>query len=242
MSPDGTPAGDGHHVPTPFDYDSDPGRYRLGMRLSRSFATAGLYAAISEVLLDTGARLVLDIGCGNGPLRAALPDQGPPWLVGLDASRRMLLDHPPPVVLADAVALPLADRSFDAVVAVNTLDHLHDPRVALREARRVLAAGGLLVAAAISRDDAPELAPVWRPCRSPFDAEDAPALVASVFGEVEVRRWDAPLVTLPDPQAVRDFLVARFIDPLAAADAARDVRTPLTVTKRGAMVLARAGY
>ena len=44
MSPDDTPAGDGHQVPTPFDYDSDPGRYRLGMRLSRSFATASLYA------------------------------------------------------------------------------------------------------------------------------------------------------------------------------------------------------
>ena len=63
--------------------------------------------------------MVLDVGCGNGPLRAALPDraalldQGPPWLVGLDASRRMLLDHPPPVVLADAVALPLMDSSFE---------------------------------------------------------------------------------------------------------------------------------
>jgi len=54
MSPDGTPAGDGDHVPTPFDYDRDAGRYRLGMRLSRSFATASLYAAISEVLLDAG--------------------------------------------------------------------------------------------------------------------------------------------------------------------------------------------
>ncbi len=48
-------------------------------------------------------------------------------------------------------------------------------------------------------------------------------------------------MTLPDRQAVQDFLVARFVDPLAAADAARVVRIPLTVTKRGALVLARAG-
>ena len=46
MSPDGTPAGDGDHVPTPFDYDRDAGRYRLGMRLSRSYASRLLTAAV----------------------------------------------------------------------------------------------------------------------------------------------------------------------------------------------------
>ena len=181
-------------------------------------------------------------GAPSPGLRGPTPRPGDVLRTNVDEGHDCPDVNPPPVVLADAVALPLVDRSFDAVVAVNTLDHLHDPRVALREARRVLAPGGMLLAAAISRKDTPELAPVWRPRPSPFDAEDAPALVASVFGAVEVRCWDAPLVTLPDPQAVRDFLVARFVDPLAAADAARDVLTPLTVTKRGALVLARTGY
>jgi hypothetical protein len=40
---------------------------------------------------------------------------------------------------------------------------------------------------------------------------DAPRLVASVFGQVQVERWDAPLVRLPDRDAVRDYLIAPFV-------------------------------
>jgi hypothetical protein len=46
---------------------------------------------------------------------------------------------------------------------------------------------------------------------SSFDADDAPRLVASVFGQVQVERWDAPLVRLPDRDAVRDYLIAPFV-------------------------------
>jgi hypothetical protein len=35
--------------------------------------------------------------------------------------------------------------------------------------------------------------------------------VASVFGQVQVERWDASLVRLPDRDAVRDYLIARFV-------------------------------
>jgi hypothetical protein len=37
-------------------------------------------------------------------------------------------------------------------------------------------------------DLSPTMAPVWRPEPTPFDAEDAPAMVASVFGEEHVDR------------------------------------------------------
>ena len=63
--------------------------------------------------------------------------------------------------------------------------------------------------------------------------------MASVFERVQVERWDAPLARLPDRDAVRDYLVARFVAPGAAVAAAGRVRTPLTVTKRGAVVYAR---
>jgi SAM-dependent methyltransferase len=159
--------------------------------------------------------------------------------VGLDAAATMLAAHPPPVVQADATALPFADGVFDVAVAVNVLDHLPEATLAVAEAHRVLAAGGTLVAATASRHDSPELAAVWRPPPASFDAEDGPGLVASVFGYVEVERWDAPLVRLPDRDAVRDYLIARFVAPEDAAAAAGRVATPVAITKRGALLYAR---
>jgi SAM-dependent methyltransferase len=225
---------------TPFDYDADPERFRLAAEVTRRHLTAarGLYEQLAELLVGIGARHILDIGCGEGALRAALPARSPARLVGLDASRTMLGAHPPPVVQA-AAALPFLAGAFDAAVAVNVLDHLADPAVAIGEAQRVLAPGGSFVAATASRHDSPELAHVWRPPPSSFDAEDGPGLVGSVFGQIQVRRWDAPLVRLPDRNAVRDYLVAWFVPAEAAVAAAAQVATPATITKRGALILAR---
>jgi SAM-dependent methyltransferase len=226
---------------TPFDYDFDPERFRLAARVTQQHLTVGrsLYHHLAEVLAGVQARRILDIGCGEGALRAALPAPLQARIVGLDASATMLGAHPPPVVRADAAALPFVAGVFDATVAVNVLDHLGEPAVAIGEAHRVLARGGSFLAATASRHDSPELAHVWRPPPSSFDAEDAPELVASVFGQVQVQRWDAPLVRLPDRDAVRDYLIARFVAPEVAAAAAQQVPTPATITKRGAVISAR---
>ncbi|WP_131738994.1 class I SAM-dependent methyltransferase [Actinomadura roseirufa] len=223
------------------DHDADPERLRLATRVTRKYliGARSLHEHIASKLLRSAAPRVLDLGCGEGALNVALPDPPPFRLVGADGSATVLGDHPGPCVRADAARLPFRDAVFDAVVAVNALWHLEDPRTALREARRVLVPGGLLFATAICRDDSPELAPVWRPEPTPFDAEEAPARVCEVFGEVEVERWDAPLLTLPDPAAVRDYLIARRMPGAQAAEAARRVRTPLPVTRRGALVMAR---
>lgn len=225
----------------PPDYDTDPERYRLAAKVTRTYliGARSLHDHVASKLLGAAAGRVLDIGCGEGALNAALPAPPPFRLVGVDESATMLRAHPNPHVRGDAARLPFRDGVFDAAVAVNMLWHLDDPRLALREARRVLAPGGLLLVSAICRTDSPELAPVWRPEPTPFDAEEAPARVCEVFGEVEVERWDAPLITLPDPGAVRDYLVARRMPRPEAAEAAHRVRTPLPVTKRGALVLAR---
>lgn len=223
---------------TPFDYDDDPERYRRGMRQAGAHASASLYDRVAAVLADAGARQVLDVGCGEGPLARALPADGP-HVVGLDASATMLRSHPAPAVRADATALPFRGQAFDAVVAVNVLDHLPDPLAALREAGRVLTPDGLLVVATTSRHDAPELSGFWRPTPTSFDAEDAPGLVAEVFAEVDPQWWDAPLLTLPDQEAVRDFLLTRHAPRDAVEAAAAALPTPLKVTKRGVLVRAR---
>ncbi|MFI6296094.1 class I SAM-dependent methyltransferase [Nonomuraea sp. NPDC050790] len=210
----------------PRDYDVNPRRYALG---SSAPGARGLYVRLAERLRPFAR--VLDVGCGDGRLRAESPQ-----VVGLDGSMTMLRAHPAPRVLGEATALPFREGSFDAVTAVNMLYHLPEPLLAVREARRVLRPGGLFVAVTRSRADSPELAAVWRPSATTFDAEEAPALVAEVFGRVEVETWDAPLITLRDREAVRDYLVGRFVDPADAEERASRVRTPVTLTKRGAYV------
>jgi SAM-dependent methyltransferase len=143
-----------------------------------------------------------------------------------------------PVVRADATRLPFTAGAFDAVTALNVLYHLPDPLPALREARRVLRPGAHLLASAISRTDSPELAAYWRRPETTFDAEDAPGIVGQVFADVSVHRWDAPLVTLPDAPAIRDYLTGRQAPAAAAEAAARALPTPLRVTKRGALLVA----
>ena len=231
----------GRVTTTPFDYDANPERFRLATRVTRRYLTASrsLNELLAEALARLDPRRILDIGCGEGALRAALPAHLASRVVGLDASATMLGAHPPPVVQADATALPFAAGVVDAAVAVNLLDHLPNPTAALAEAHRVLAPGGTLMAATASRHDSPELAGVWRPPPSSFDAENAPGLVASVFGQAQVERWDAPLVRLPDRDAVREYLIARFVDPEAAARAADQVTTPISITKRGAIISTR---
>lgn len=231
---------------TPRDYDSDPGRYRLGMQLSASYTTSGadLHARIVDLLAGAGVRRVLDVGCGDGALAVAAA-ASPVKVISADAADAMACaaSRHGPAVRADLTALPVADASMDAVVAVNVLDHLAEPARGLHEVRRVLRPAGLFVAGTISRTDSPELAPLWQPASTPFDSEDAPALVAATIGPVDVQPWDAPLVTLPGRDALRDYLVARFV-PAGAAETLADtlaarVRWPLSITKRGALVIAR---
>jgi SAM-dependent methyltransferase len=224
-------------VSVPCDYDTDPERYRPGMRTARAHTRADLYGRVARLLGALGAGTVLDVGCADGALRAALPAPGP-WLVGLDASETLLRDHPPRVLRADARRLPVRDRAVDAVTALDVLYHLPDPMPALREARRVLRAGGHLLAATIACTDSPEFSTYWSRSATSFDAEDAPGLLARVVDSMAVFAWDAPLVTLPDAAAIRRYLIGRQVRAEIAVAAADELPTPLSVTKRGALIVA----
>jgi SAM-dependent methyltransferase len=142
------------------------------------------------------------------------------------------------VLRADAPRLPVRDRAVDAVTALDVLYHLPDPMPALREARRVLRAGGHLLAATIACTDSPEFSAYWSRSATSFDAEDAPGLLARVVDSMAVFAWDAPLVTLPDAAAIRRYLIGRQVRAEIAVAAADELPTPLSVTKRGALIVA----
>ncbi len=95
------------------------------------------------------ARSVLDIGCNHGYALAAGQQLGL-RATGVDvdadavnACRARGLD----ARVGSAEALPVPDQSFDIVILRHLLGHLRHPRLALSEARRVLAPGGILVLA-----------------------------------------------------------------------------------------------
>ena len=179
--------------------------------------------------------MVLDVGCGIGRFGAAVENRVR-W-IGLDSSPRQLADcaHRP-VVHGDATRLPVANHSVDAVTMLWMLYHLRSPHHALTEARRVLRHDGLLVACTSSRGNDPELVPEGYPPTT-FDAEEAADIVAAVFGSpnVEVERWDEPMVHLHD----RDEVSAYARSHLLPATVVDGVTTPLTLTKRGCVIWAR---
>lgn len=92
---------------------------------------------------------VLDLGCGTGVSTEELGLSGA-FVVGVDISLGMLAvgrRARPEVhfVAADALALPFADGTFDAVTTSFTLRNVANAPAALRELARVTKSGGRMV-------------------------------------------------------------------------------------------------
>jgi SAM-dependent methyltransferase len=118
----------------------------------RYSGAAGAYVvrrelAIVSSLLPPKGR-VLDVACGTGRLGTVLGSSHA--LVGVDASEAMLEQaraggRYEQLVVGDAFALPFADDSFDAAVALRLLFHFPEPISILRELSRVTRPGGVVV-------------------------------------------------------------------------------------------------
>ncbi|MGH7295494.1 MAG: class I SAM-dependent methyltransferase [Polyangiaceae bacterium] len=129
-------------------FDSVAGRYERAYGLTSDESRSRMARVLAE--LPPAPSAVLDLGVGTGRELTALLDSGRE-VTGIDVSPAMLercarRARPVPLVEADFWApLPLADRSFDAAIALHgTLAHPPDddaiPRLA-RELERVLRPG-----------------------------------------------------------------------------------------------------
>ena len=95
----------------------------------------------------TGERRILDVGCGTGTMLSYLASYGRAQGVDIDEEAigycrdRGLTD----VRLGSAETLPFEDGSFDLVTVLDVVEHLDDDAAALREIRRVLRPGGMVL-------------------------------------------------------------------------------------------------
>ena len=123
----------------------------LSFGIDRSWRRRAVRRAVSS----PGGR-VLDLCCGTGDLALELAAAGAE-VHGADFTGPMLVrahekaaapkrkGAAPAWVRADAMALPYADASFDAVTIAFGIRNVVDPRAALAECRRVLRPGGSLL-------------------------------------------------------------------------------------------------
>ena len=93
---------------------------------------------------------ILEAGCGEGYGAGLLLAAGAQQVVGVDydaaTAGHVRKAYPQvPVLRGNLVALPLASKSFDVVVSLQTVEHLWDQPLFVAECVRVLRHGGLLV-------------------------------------------------------------------------------------------------
>lgn len=123
------------------------GEWDVDAYLDGSDFQVGEGRELIDVLRPRARERIVDVGCGDGRLTAAIAAAGA-RVVGLDPSLAMVSvarSRGHPVVAGRAEALPFADGSVDAVFSNAALHWSRDHRRCLQEMARVLGSTGRLL-------------------------------------------------------------------------------------------------
>lgn len=146
------------HIPPAapwFGADRKPPQFYRGLRIKTdTHLHEQLQAWIAEVLpaaTPRGKAMVLDLGCGEGALSQRLHDEGY-GVVAVDVDAASFKAEGPQFMSADLNDGSAIDRlvgdlagSFDLVLVVEVIEHLHDPWRLLAACRRLCRPDGHLV-------------------------------------------------------------------------------------------------
>lgn len=106
---------------------------------------------IEPLVGDLAGKRVLEIGCGQGEFSLWLARRAPAALVGADLSRvavqraKEMTAPYAAFTVTDIQQMPFPTNTFDLIVSCETIEHVPDPPVAVKELARVLRPRGTLV-------------------------------------------------------------------------------------------------
>ncbi|MCL6432053.1 MAG: ubiquinone/menaquinone biosynthesis methyltransferase [Anaerolineae bacterium] len=177
-------------------------------------------------LLDGGRPgPVLDLGTGTADLALTLARRRPELrIVGLDPSPQMLvlgqrklagrgLEGRIELLRGDALDLPLPDASCSAIVSAFVLRNLPDLPRALREMRRVVVPGGLVLCLELTWPQAP----IFRGLFCLYFTRLVPVLGAAIANSRRAYTYlPASVAAFPRPEALARTMEEAGLTPLTA--------------------------
>src|SRR5215468_1818520 len=144
------------------DWNDDTLRTNWPARRHDYHLITHLEALTPDVVLEGGARHVLDVAAAQAGITCAMSARGvraiafDPSLAMLAAARRRMQQQGTRITLVRGIAetLPFRDASFDRVLCHGAIDHVADPDLAVREMTRVLEPDGRLVLSGVNYEGA----------------------------------------------------------------------------------------
>jgi demethylmenaquinone methyltransferase/2-methoxy-6-polyprenyl-1,4-benzoquinol methylase len=137
-------------------FDDISGRYDLLNHLLSMGIDRSWRKRMVRILKEKQPKNILDVASGTGDVAIAMAALEPDRITGIDISSKMLeagrekilrlgLDKLITMKQADAEKIPFSDHSFDAVTVAFGVRNFEDLDQGLKEMRRVLRPGGLMM-------------------------------------------------------------------------------------------------